>query len=79
MPNENSIDFGGALLLMRSGIPVKRLAWDSRRPIDRKYKIEIVADESGQRLMTTYINYASDRGVLSTDDLLAKDWIEADT
>lgn len=75
-PTYACIDFGGALQLMRAGIPVKRLAWDKRRPINRKCKIEIITD--GGRFKTTFINYASDRAVLSPEDLLAKDWIEVE-
>lgn len=72
------IDFGGALQLMRAGIPVRRLAWEKKSPVKRKYKVEIINDEYGQRFKTTFLNYFSDHAVLMPEDLLAKDWIEVE-
>ena len=74
--SNSTIDFGGALLLMRAGVGVKRLAWDKKRPIDRKYKIQIAPD--GRGFKTWFLNYVSDTAIITAADLLAKDWIEVE-
>lgn len=73
--NEITIDFAGALLLLRAGIRVRRLAWDRKRPIHHQKQAMQITDD-GKGIRTFFLNYHSDRTVLSMEDVLAKDWIE---
>lgn len=67
-------DFSQALALMKSGMPMRRIAWEKKRPIQRKTGIWIFKG----RIRSQFVNYVSDNAVLGTDDILAEDWIPFD-
>lgn len=52
---------------------MRRLGWDAT-PVHRR-KIKVVIQ--GDKVITHYLNYYSDRGVFSMDDILANDWVFA--
>jgi hypothetical protein len=73
----SEIGFGFELALteMKKGAHVARLKWINRtRPIGRQSKVKIGLSPYGG-IRTWYLNYDSDHGVVSTDDILADDWV----
>jgi hypothetical protein len=61
-----------ALTQMKKGAQVARLKWIERKSPHGKVKIGLTQHGA---ICTWYLNYTSDRGVVSTDDILANDWV----
>lgn len=67
----NGFGFEIALTEMKKGAHVARLKWIGRT---RQGKTKVGLTEHGA-ICTWYLNYQSNNGVLSTDDILANDWV----
>lgn len=74
METTEPFDFSEALRLIKLGKLVSRLSW-GKKSVQRKVKIGLDPNEG---IGTWYLNFYSDRGVLSTDDILATDWVEVE-
>jgi hypothetical protein len=73
--SETGFGFELALAEMKKGAHIARLKWINRtRPIGRQSKVKIGLSPHGM-IRTWYLNYESDSGVVSTDDILANDWV----
>jgi hypothetical protein len=60
---------------MKAGMPMRRKVWDKTPSFRRKTGAVIIGKDI---LRTFYMNYFSERGVFSSDDILAEDWIPFD-
>jgi hypothetical protein len=67
-------DFSEALTRIKRGMPMRRKAWDKKSAYMRKTAIWIFEG----KIRTQFINYVSDKAVLSASDILADDWIPFD-
>lgn len=67
-------DFSEALARMKRGMPMRRKAWDHKSAYKRKIGIWILDG----KIRTQFVNYISDKAVLSAGDILAEDWIPFD-
>lgn len=70
--SETGFGFEIALAEMKKGAAVARLKW-TRRTRQGKVKLALSPYHGGIR--TWYLNYHSDHGVCSTEDILASDWV----
>lgn len=61
-----------ALAEMKKGAHIARLKWVTRTRRGSKIKIGLSPSNC---IRSWYLNYHSDGGTLSTDDILANDWI----
>lgn len=65
------IGFEVALAELKKGGAIARVSWGN---YIRQQKTKVALSPYGG-IRTWYLNYYSDRGVITTDDILADDWV----
>lgn len=74
---DTGFGFESALAEMKRGAHVARLKWINRTGWTGRVssKVKIAIATHGKGITTWYMNYQSDNGVVSTEDILANDWV----